>query len=77
MGSIAGLSRQLGGGDDANDATCDPDGELSLDSLARQWSLDDVVQVFSGDFTNPSDRIKLIEPILGLWAMLVSGCETT
>jgi len=39
--------------------------------------LDDVVQVFSGDFTNPSDRIKLIEPILGLWAMLVSGCETT
>ena len=77
MGSISGLSQQLGGPDDATGSACDAIGELSLDSLARQWSLDDVVQVFSGDFTNPSDRIKLVEPVLGLWAMVVSGRETT
>jgi len=37
-----------------------------------QWNLQTAVRVFEGDFTDPSDKKGLVEPVLGLWAMAVS-----
>lgn len=47
---------------------------------AGQWSActHNVIvclQVFGGDFSNPNDKEKLVDPVLGLWAVVVSGQE--
>ena len=42
-------------------------------SFASSWSLRECCQVFGGEFTADSDKEKLVEPVLGLWAMVLSG----
>ena len=43
-----------------------------LATIGREWMLA-ILSVFGGEFTNMEDRQKLVEPMLGLWAMVLTG----
>jgi len=43
-----------------------------LTGAGHEWILQ-IISVFDGAFSNPEDRQKLVEPMLGLWAMVLTG----
>ena len=47
------------------------DGKLRQISSRDQW-IDQSLRVIEGDFTDETDRAKMIDPILGLWALALS-----